>query len=163
MEKESIQQMMRKKVLELKTDMPGFYTETYNLVSTLIRLTPADSELVELVQEKIGWLYSAPSIKNKMSLAHFEDLYMKYKGDSTFKVRKSKLDIYEIKRVLDKVRRDLLFYLAVIEAPAKNYDIEIGRISAAKNDADAAPVPAPIGQSGNLEARQKDEKKGETN
>ena len=124
MEKETIQSMLRKKVIELKTDMPGFYTETYNIISTLIRLTPAESELVNLVQEKISFLYSKPSVKHKMSLAHFEDLYMKYKGDSTFKVRKNKhLDIYEIKRVLDKIRRDLLFYLAIVESPAKNYNI----------------------------------------
>ena len=129
MERETIQAMMRKKVIELKTDMPGFYTETYNLVSTLIRLTPAETELIDLVQEKISWLYSKPSYKYKMSLAHFEDLYMRYKGDSTFKVRKNKkLDIYEIKRVLDKVRRDLLFYLAIIESPTKNYDIKVAEI-----------------------------------
>jgi len=162
MEKETIQSMMRRKVLELKTDMPGFYTETYNLVSTLIRLTPADTELVDLVQEKISWLYSRPSHKHKMSLAHFEDLYMKYKGDTTFKVRKNKkLDIYEIKRVLDKVRRDLLFYLAIVESPTKNYDIQVGKIKK-KIDTDATPAPPSTGTAGSSEARRKDNERGQS-
>ena len=160
MDREPLQAMMRKRVIDLKTDMPGFYTETYNIVSTLVRLTPPDNSLVELVQEKIGWIYSQPSAKHKMSLAHFEDLYWKYKGDPTFKVRHSKLDIYEIKRVLDKVRRDLLFYLAVIESPEQNYGIVSGEIK--KVDADAVPSPAsPPGQPGGMEQHQEDAGKGE--
>ena len=160
---EPIQSMMRKKVLELKTDMPGFYTETYNIVSTLIRLIPADSELIDLIQEKIGFLYTRPSTKYNMSLAHFEDLYTKYKGDSTFKVKKSTLDIYEIKRVLDRVRRDLLFYLAVVESPAKSYDIKVGEILPKEIDTDAAPPSAPSGQQQGSEVRQKEAKEGKAN
>lgn len=144
MENEPIQLLMRKRVIELKTDMPGFYTETYNIVSTLVRLTPAADKTIELIQEKIGWLYKQPSHKHKLTLAQFEDLYWRYKGDPTFKIRGLlKLDIYEIKRVLDKVRRDLLFYLALLEEPTKNYDIVVREIESI--NADTVSTPAPFG------------------
>jgi hypothetical protein len=135
---------MRKRVIDLKTDMPGFYTETYNLVSTLVRLTPASDETIDLIQQKIGWLYRQPAYNHKFTLAHFEDLYWRFKGDPLFKMRgKEQLDIYEIKRVLDKVRRDLLFYLALLDEPIKNYDIITEKIESI--DADTASALAPTG------------------
>lgn len=157
MEHEPIQLLLRKRVVELKTDMMGFYTESYNIVSTLVRLVPAkDSQAIELVQDRIGLLYSKPSSKYGMTLAQFEDLYWKFKGDSTFKIRGLQdLDIYGIKRVLDKVRRDLLFYLALLDEPVKNYDIVLEKIKKKdKNDADGQGTPSTTGAKGSEPARQ---------
>lgn len=147
MENEPIQLMLRKRVVELKTDMPGFYTESYNIVSTLVRLSPVkDSQAIEVVQERIGSLYTKPSSKYMLTLAQFEDLYWKYRGDSTFKIKGVQLDIYGIKRVLDKVRRDLLFYLALLDEPTRNYNIVLGKIKQhEKNNADGQSTPSTTG------------------
>lgn len=148
--------MLRKRVIELKTDMPGFYTETFNIVSTLVRLTPAsESRVIELVQERIGSLYTRPSLRYPMTLSQFEDLYWKYKGDSTFKARGMRnLDIYEIKRVLDKIRRDLLFYLALLDEPVKSYDIMLETIKRSGISADEQGTPSATGEKGGAPARQ---------
>jgi len=163
MEKESIQQLLRKRVIELKTDMPGFYTESYNIVSTLVRLTPAkESRAIELVQERIGSLYMHPSLRYPMTLSQFEDLYWKFKGDSTFKARGMRnLDIYEIKRALDKIRRDLLFYLALLDEPIRDYDIVLGAINQKDSaDADERGTPSTTGAKGGASARQEGSGRG---
>lgn len=127
---ESFKRQMRKKVLDLKTDFTGFYTETYNLVAVLLKLNPDDK--LEPVRNKMLMLYRKPSSVHKLSLPQLELLWFKFKDESNVNIRGAYLDLNEVKTILDKVRRDLLFYLALIEDRPKDYGIVLEKES--KND-----------------------------
>jgi len=114
-------EMLRKKVLELKITEPGFYSETYNLVCVLTQLSP---DAPELIHRKIETLASKPSSKHKISLWQMERLYFKYKDDPNLRIRsKIKMNIDDLKESLDRVRRELLFFLAFLEEGKKDYNI----------------------------------------
>lgn len=118
---ESFKQQLKKKVLELKSDSFGFYTETYNLVSVMNRLS---IDAPPVINERMSMLYRHPSEKFKLNLPQLEELYAKFKLEPNLRTRgKIKLDVNDVKRTLDRVRRDLLFYLAVIEDKPKDYNI----------------------------------------
>ena len=104
---DSFKQQLRKKVIELKADSAGFYTETYNLVSVMIRLS---SDAPELVRERMSFLYKQPSRHYKLSLPQLETIYFRYKDELSLKI-KGGLNIThnDVKIVLDRVRRDCLF------------------------------------------------------
>jgi len=118
---ESFKKLMRKKVLDLKTDFPGFYTETYNLVAVLLKLNPDDK--LEPVRNKMLMLYRKPSSVHKLSLPQLELLFYRFREEPNVNIRGTYLDLNEVKTILDRVRRDLLFYLALIEDRPKDYGI----------------------------------------
>ena len=118
---EKFSEQIRKKVLDMKTDFTGFYTETYNLVAVLLRLN-IDVEL-DPVRDKMIMVYRQPSPKYNFGLPHLEAMYFKFKEEPNLKIRGSYIDFNEIKTILDKTRRDLLFYLALIEDKPKDYGI----------------------------------------
>lgn len=118
---ETFRQLIRKRILEMKTDAPNFYTETYNLVSVILKLSP-DPDL-EMIRDSMIVLYRKPSEETDMSLPQLESLHRRFKDDFNLKIRGLNFDIYKIKGILDKVRRSLLFYFAIIEDKPKNYDI----------------------------------------
>lgn len=125
MAEETFRELMRKRVLELKSTDQNFYTETYNIVRVLSRLDTSDSEISGTIREELALLYRKPSKKYLMSLAKMENLYMKFKDDPNLKIRaRKKMDIYDIKDVLDRSRRDLLFFLALLEEAPKDYSIK---------------------------------------
>ena len=118
---ESFKQQLRKKIIELKADSFGFYTETFNLVSVMIRLS---TDTPAIVSEKMSLLYRQPSPKFRLNLPQLEELHAKFKLDSSLRTRgKIRIDSNDVKRILDKVRRDILFYLAVVEDRPKDYNI----------------------------------------
>lgn len=121
MVEETLRQQLRKKVIDMKPEAQGFYTETYNIVSVLVRLTPkAPAE----IHDRIERIYLHPSPKYQFSLSRLEDIYYKYRGDLALKIRSApKIDLYDIKEILDKVRRNMLFYLALLDEPTKDYNI----------------------------------------
>ncbi len=129
---ESFRKQMRKKVLDIKTDFAGFYTETYNLVSVLLRLNPDDK--LEPVRDKMMMLYRQPSSKHKLNLPQLELLFFKFKDESNVKIRGAYITINDVKTILDKVRRDLLFYLALIEDRPKDYGIILEKEKGKKDD-----------------------------
>lgn len=129
---ESFRKQMRKKVLDIKTDFSGFYTETYNLVSVLLRLNPDDK--LEPVRDKMIMLYRQPSSRHKLNLPQLELLFFKFKDESNVKIRGAYITINDVKTILDKVRRDLLFYLALIEDRPKDYGIILEKEKEKKDD-----------------------------
>jgi len=123
---DTFRQQMRKKVLEMKSDAQDFYTETYNLVEVMIRLNPdafkPDTRL--LLSNKLNTIYAKPSPKYAMSLSQLEQSYFRHRSDPNVRFRsKTRIDITDMKQILDKVRRDLLFYLALVEDRPSNFDI----------------------------------------
>jgi len=118
---ESFRNSMRKKVLDLKADKAGFYTETYNLVAVLLKLNP--DQKLEPVRNKMLMLYRKPNLKYKFTLPHLERLFYRFNDDPNVLIRGAYIDMNDIKMILDKVRRDLLFYLALIEDRPKDYGI----------------------------------------
>lgn len=128
MEGETFKSQLRKKILDLKSDSAGFYTELYNLVEVMVRLNPDAFEkpIVEKLERKMLSIYAKPDSRYPIGLAQLEKMYFTYKDDPNLRIRsKTKVDMNDIKRVLDTVRRDLLFYLALVEDRPKNYDIVI--------------------------------------
>lgn len=118
---ESLREQLRKKIVDMKPDGIGFYTDTYNIVAVLVRLTP---DAPEKIMEKMRTLYERPSTDYGISLSQLEDLYFKYKGDFNLKIKtKPRLDLHDMKAILDRARRDMLFYLALLEEPKSNYNI----------------------------------------
>ena len=123
---ETFRQQIRKKVLDMKSDQQDFYTETYNLVHTLIRLNPDafTDETNDLLKDKLKELYNNPSKKHKLTLSQLEKSYFTHRTDPNIRFRsRDRIDIIDIKHVLDKVRQDLLFYLALVEDRPSNFDI----------------------------------------
>ena len=129
MTSESFKEMIRKKILDLKSDVKGFYTETYNLVSVIVSLslTEASPEL-DLIVDRMRIIYKCPNNKFKLTLPHLESLYFKFQDDPNLKIKGLRLDIYDIKMILDKARRDMLFYLALVEDRPKNYNIILEKV-----------------------------------
>lgn len=114
-------EMLRKKVMELKMTEAGFYSETYNLVCVLTKLSP---DAPALIQKRILTLAKMPSKKYNMSLWQMERLYFKYKDDPNLRIRsKTKMNIDDLKESLDGARIELLFFLAFLEQDKKNYKI----------------------------------------
>ena len=108
---ETFRQQIRKKVLDMKSDQQDFYTETYNLVHTLIRLNPdAFTENTNnLLKEKLKELYDNPSKKHKLTLSQLEKSYFTHRADPNIRFRsRNRIDLIDIKHVLDKVRQDTL-------------------------------------------------------
>ena len=113
--------MLRQRILEMKSIDQGFYTETYNIVNVLSRLSP---DAPPQIKKRLAIMYRKPSDDHDMSLAQLEQLYFVYRDDPNLQIKaRTKIDQYDIKRVLDKVRRDLLFFLALLEENPKSYDI----------------------------------------
>lgn len=130
---ESLRDLLRKKVLDMKADTACFYTETYNIVAVLLRLSP---EAPQIINDRIRVMYDRPSAKYHMPLPQLEDLYAKFKGDFSVKIKtRPEMHFHDVKTVLDRVRRDLLFYLVLLEEPKGNYNIILDKIQ--KNDTDA--------------------------
>ena len=123
MSEESFKQQVRKKVLEMKPDAQNFYTETFNLVSVILRLNP-EPEL-EPLRDRMLMLYRKPNRSYSFTLAQYEALYRKYREEGVLRIRGVSLDLDDIKETLDRARQDLLFYLALIEDKPKNYGIII--------------------------------------
>lgn len=126
MGEETFRQQLRKKILDMKTDAPDFYTETFNLVDVMIKLNPDafKAETTELLNKKLAKIYSQPSPNYQLTLSQFEQNYFRHKNDPNLRFRsKNKIDLTDIKHILDKVRRDLLFYLALVEDRPSNFDI----------------------------------------
>lgn len=123
---ESLKAQLRKKILDLKPDYTGFYTELYNLVSVMIKLNPdafAD-DTTKLLAQKMKDLYKNPNKQLGLSLPQLERLYFTMKDDPHVKLKSRKrVDMDDVKEALDKARRDLLFYLALVEDRPKDYDI----------------------------------------
>jgi hypothetical protein len=125
---ETFKEVLRKKVMDLKADSKGFYSETYNIVSVLSSLNP---DTPEIIRERLYSLYKQPSEKYGFNLPQAERLYYSYQDDPNFKARgKVVFDMDDLKVVLDRVRRDLLFYLALIEDKPKNYNIMLEKVQA---------------------------------
>jgi len=123
---DTFRQQIRKKVLDMKSDQSDFYTETYNLVHTLIRLNPDafTPETNKLLQDKLSEMYSKPNKKHKMTLSQIEKSYFAHKTDPNIRFRsREKIDLIDMKHILDKVRQDMLFYLALVEDRPNNFDI----------------------------------------
>ncbi len=123
---ETFRQQIRKKVLDMKSDQQDFYTETYNLVHTLIRLNPDafKTDTLKLLNQKLKQIYNNPGKKHKLSLSQLEKNYFIHRADPNIRFRsRERIDLIDIKHVLDKVRRDLLFYLALVEDRPNNFDI----------------------------------------
>jgi len=139
MEQNSLRDQLRKKIIDMKPDTAGFYTETYNIVSVLVRLTPNSPQIVS---ERMMHMYNRPDKTLGFSLAQLEDLYFRYKGDFTLKIKtKPKADLYDMKRILDRTRRDLLFYLALVEEPKSSFSILLEKVK--KNNTDAGTAASP--------------------
>lgn len=145
MVEETFRQMLRKKIVDMKPGEQDFYTETYNLVSTLIKLNPDafEKEIAQLLDNKLETMYTKPGPNSGLTLSQMEKLYQDHKLDPSFRFRrKSDLDLTDIKTILDKVRRDLLFFLALVEDRPNNYGIVLkeavseGKGAMGKNDAD---------------------------
>lgn len=118
---ETFRELLRKKIVDMKPDSVGFYTETYNIVTVLMRLS---LDPPERVVDRLRVLYSKPDKAYGLSLAQLEDLYFKFKGDFSLKIKTSpKIGLHEMKAILDRSRRDMLFYLAILESPKSNYNI----------------------------------------
>ncbi len=138
---ETFRQQIRKKVLDMKSDQQDFYTETYNLVHTLIRLNPDafTDETNALLKKKLVEIYKQPARKHKLTLSQLEKAYFTHKTDPNIRFRsRERIDLIDMKQALDKVRQDLLFYLALVEDRPNNFDIVLK--NAVKNnggDADA--------------------------
>jgi len=110
----------------MKSDQADFYTETYNLVHTLIRLNPDafTAETNDLLKKKLVEIYSKPTRKHKMSLSQLEKSYFTHRADPNVRFRsRERIDLIDMKQALDKVRQDLLFYLALVEDRPNNFDI----------------------------------------
>ena len=123
---ETFRQQIRKKVLDMKSDQQDFYTETYNLVHTLIRLNPDafSEETNKLLNTKLKEIYTTPSKKHNLTLSQLEKNYFVHRADPNVRFRsRERIDLIDIKHVLDKVRQDLLFYLALVEDRPNNFDI----------------------------------------
>lgn len=123
---DTFRQQIRKKVLDMKSDQQDFYTETYNLVHTLIRLNPDafSDETNTLLKKKLFEIYNKPSSKHRLTLTQFEKNYFVHRADPNVRFRsRERIDLTDMKRVLDKVRQDLLFYLALVEDRPNNFDI----------------------------------------
>jgi len=123
---DSFRQQIRKKVLDMKSDQQDFYTETYNLVHTLIRLNPDafEKETIELLNKKLSQIYNNPGKKHTLSLSQLEKNYFIHRADPNVRFRsKERIDLIDMKQILDKVRQDLLFYLALVEDRPNNFDI----------------------------------------
>ena len=123
---DTFRQQIRKKILDMKSDAQDFYTETYNMVQVLIRLNPDafKPETLTLLNEKLEIVYTKPSPKYTMSLSQLEQSYFRHRADPNVRFRsKIRIDITDMKQILDKVRRDLLFYLALVEDRPSNFDI----------------------------------------
>ena len=120
MDSQTLKEMLRKKIVEMKQTDTGFYTETYNLVSVLVKLTP---NVDDLITDKLPELSRNPKGKN-VSLSQLERLYFRFKEDPNLKIRsKIKLDMDDIKDILDYTRRTLLFFLAFVEEERSDYGI----------------------------------------
>lgn len=129
MGEESFKQQLRKKVLELKPEVKGFYSELYNLVEVMIRLNPDafNEKTTDLLNNKMRELYFNPTKKLHMTLPALERLYYNFDDAPLVRIRsKARLSMSEVKPFLDKVRRDLLFYLALVEDRPKDYGIVLG-------------------------------------
>lgn len=110
----------------MKSDQQDFYTETYNLVYTLIRLNPDafTDETNKLLSMKLSQIYSKPSKKHRLTLSQIEKNFFDYRADLNVRFRsREKIDITDMKHILDRVRQDLLFYLALVEDRPNNFDI----------------------------------------
>ena len=137
---DTFRQQIRKKVLDMKSDQLDFYTETYNLVHTLIRLNPDafTEDTNKLLQIKLSTIYNKPSKKHKLSLSQVEKSYYAHKADPNIRFRsRERIDLIDMKHVLDKVRQDLLFYLALVEDRPNNFDIVLKNAVAEPAGADA--------------------------
>lgn len=123
---ETFRQQLRKKIIDLKPEIEGFYTESYNLVEVMLRLNPGalDEQTMQKLGLKMDKLYNMPGERHKVNLAQLERLYFRFKEDPNVKLKsREKMDMTDVKTILDKVRRDLLFYLALVEDRPSNYDI----------------------------------------
>jgi len=121
----------------MKSDQLDFYTETYNLVHTLIRLNPDafTNETSELLKQKLLEIYTKPAKKHKLSLSQLEKSYFTHRADPNVRFRsRERIDLIDMKQALDKVRQDLLFYLALVEDRPNNFDIVLK--NAVKNGGD---------------------------
>lgn len=118
---ESFKKLVRKKILDLKSDFSGFYTETYNLVAVMLKLNPDDK--LEPVRNKMLVMYKKPSHDFKLTLPQLETIYFRHKENPNLRIRGVNIDLMDVKTILDKARRDLLFYLALIEDRPKDYGI----------------------------------------
>jgi len=126
MQDDTFRQQIRKKILDMKSDAQDFYTETYNLIEVLIRLNPDafKPETWQLLKDKIATIYAKPSPKYAMTLSQLEQSYFRHRADPNVRFRsKTRIDITDMKQILDKVRRDLIFYLALVEDRPSNFDI----------------------------------------
>lgn len=133
---ETFKAQLRKKVLDLKIETQGFYTELYNLVAVMIRLNPDafNKGTADLLDRKMHQIYHAPSSKYLIGLPQFEQLLFTHKDDPNVKIRsKIKIDMSDVKTILDKVRRDLLFYLALVEDRPKDYNIVLEKAAKETN------------------------------
>ncbi|HUV71411.1 MAG TPA: hypothetical protein VMW25_00235 [Clostridia bacterium] len=123
---ETFRGQLRKKVLDLKPEIEGSYTELYNLVSVLMKLNPEvlPLETDRILQKRMELIYSFPDRKRRMSLPQLEQLFFRYKNDPNLRIRsRTKTDLNDVKKSLDKTRQDLLFFLGIIEDRPKDYSI----------------------------------------
>ena len=112
---------VRKKILEMKHDNVRFWTETFNLVTVLLRLNPEDE--LDPIRDRMIVLYRQPDKRFPLKLSQLERLYNRYKDDPNLKLRGITIDNDDIQSILDKARQDLLFYLALIEDKPRDYGI----------------------------------------
>lgn len=136
---DTFRQQLRKKILDLKTDAQDCYTETYNLVQVMIRLNPNafTTETAKLLDDKLIKIYTKPSPKYNLSLSQLEQSYFRHRTDPSVRFRsKIRIDITDMKQILDKVRRDLLFYLALVEDRPSNFDIVLKNAVSKSNGGD---------------------------
>ncbi len=119
----AIMEQLRKKIVDIKVNEMGCYTETFNIVSVISK-TLAD--VPEIIREKLSSIYKKPSQRYNMTLPQLEQLWFKYKEDPNLNIKsKKKIDIYDVKDILDRTRRDLLFILIMLENPKKDYNIQL--------------------------------------
>lgn len=126
MTEETFRQQMRKKIMDMKPIDQDFYTETYNITSTLIKLNPDafEKETAQLLENKLETIYNKPSPNSGLTLSQLEKLHYNHRADPSFRFRrKSDIDLTDIKTILDKIRRDLLYFLALVEDRPNNYGI----------------------------------------
>lgn len=137
---ETFRSQIRKKVLDMKSDQQDFYTETYNLVHTLIRLNPDafTEETNALLQQKLTEIYSKPNSRHRLTLSQLEKNYFTHRADPNVRFKcKERIDITDMKQTLDKVRQDMLFYLALVEDRPSNFDIALKKAVAPNKGVDA--------------------------
>ena len=123
---ETFKEQLRKKVLDLKPEAVGFYSELFNLVAVMIKLNPDafTDTTASLLSRKMRQIYQTPMREMPVILPELEKLYFSYNSDPHVRIRsKLKISMADVKIALDRVRQDLLFFLALVEDRPKDYDI----------------------------------------